>query len=88
MNSRKVSGLVFAMLFTMGLVAPTVFSADRQRNDGQSVIGPIGLQIADGTPIPPLPPPTVVHLMADGGGPVPPLPPPIPNSVHGGFLAV
>ena len=82
MYSRKTAYLILGMCLAVSLLVPMVFS-DHPGCDEQTWIGPVQLQSADGTPIPPLPPPSpkslVAHLFAEGGAPTPPPFPPSPK---------
>lgn len=72
MRSTKIALFVGLSLFAVSLVVPTSHSCKSPITKGS----PQTLQ-ADGTPLPPLPPPNAKQatLVADGT-PLPPLPPP------------
>ena len=73
MRRTKIASAVAFTLIAVSFLVPTSYSTKFQSTTTGS---PQTLQ-ADGTPLPPLPPPNVsdVTLLADGT-PLPPLPPP------------
>ena len=77
----RFTRIALATSFTL-LVGSLAGPATQRVNHNNPTNGNQRMQLADGTPLPPLPPPnaSTINLVADGT-PLPPLPPPNANEL-------